>query len=69
MDNIDNIDNIHNNNDVIKFQKDIQKKYKISFTTNEMIEWLLFTSLFSPWKVPASICEKTFDSCNCSCSQ
>ncbi len=34
---IDNIDNIHNNNDVIKFQKDIQKKYKISLSKSNLI--------------------------------
>jgi ELP3 family radical SAM enzyme/protein acetyltransferase len=34
---IDNIDNIRSNNDVIKFQKDMQKKYKISLSKSNLI--------------------------------
>ena len=34
---IDNIENIQNDKDVIKFQKDIQKKYKISLSKSNLI--------------------------------
>jgi hypothetical protein len=34
---IENIENIQNDKDVIKFQKDIQKKYKISLSKSNLI--------------------------------